>query len=349
MAVLSAILITEHLFEPIRRFPSCLSVEVSVEASIKSGDVCVGFTSCRKEFKMTIEELKNRKTALGLTNEMIAKAADLPLSTVQKIMSGATKAPRKSTLIAIETILAAEEQQRMNINEGMNINEEKSSRSSDFTYENCPGRNTPDLVKEAAADYNASTSAPKKDGEYTLDDYYALPDERRVELIDGVFYDMSAPAVIHQKILGELYILFRECTDAHEGGCEVYLSPCDVRLDMDNKTMVQPDLLVICSSYDLDAKRFEGAPDLVLEILSPSTRSKDMLLKLYKYQNAGVKEYWVVDPDHETVLVYYFQDDNFYPEKYDFDSVIPIHISEGQCSIDFSRVNRALKKVRAAK
>ena len=191
MGTLSAILFTEHLFEPIQRFPSCLSVEVSVEVSIRSGDVCVGFTSCRKEFTMTIEELKNRKTALGLTNEMIAKAADLPLSTVQKIMSGATKAPRKSTLIAIETILAAEEQQRMNINEGMNINEEKSSRSSDFTYENCPGRNTPDLVKEAAADYNASTSAPKKDGEYTLDDYYALPDERRVELIDGVFYDMS--------------------------------------------------------------------------------------------------------------------------------------------------------------
>jgi Uma2 family endonuclease len=230
----------------------------------------------------------------------------------------------------------------------MNMKEEKSSRDTDFTYENCPGRNSPDLVKEAAADYNSSTSAPKKDGEYTLDDYYALPDERRVELIDGVFYDMSAPAVIHQKILGELHILFRECTDAHEGRCEVYLSPCDVRLDMDNKTMVQPDLLVICRSYDLDAKRFEGAPDLVLEILSPSTRSKDMLLKLYKYQNAGVKEYWIVDPDHETVLVYDFREDNFYPEKYDFDSVIPIHISDGQCSIDFSRVNRALKKVRSA-
>ena len=113
---------------------------------------------------------------------------------------------------------------------------------------------------------------------------------------------MSAPAVIHQKILGELHLLFRECTDAHEGECEVYLAPCDVRLDMDNKTMVQPDLLVICKEYDLGAKRFEGAPDLALEILSPSTRSKDMLLKLYKYQNAGVKEYWIVDPDHETVL-----------------------------------------------
>ena len=164
-----------------------------------------------------------------------------------------------------------------------------------------------------------------------------------------MFYDMSAPAVIHQKILGELHILFRECADAHEGQCEVYLAPCDVRLDMDNKTMVQPDLLIICKSYDINAKRFEGAPDLVLEILSPSTRSKDMFLKLYKYHNAGVREYWIVDPEHETVLVYDFQSDTFYPEKYDFDSVIPIHISDGQCSIDFSRVNRALKKVRSAR
>ena len=293
---------------------------------------------------MTIEELKNRKTALGLTNEMIAKAADLPLSTVQKIMSGATKAPRKSTLIAIETILAAEEQQRMNINEGMNINEEKSSRSSDFTYENCPGRNTPNLVKEAAADYNVSTSAPKKDGEYTLDDYYALPDERRVELIDGVFYDMSAPAVIHQKILGELYILFRECTDAHEGECEVYLSPCDVRLDMDNKTMVQPDLLVICRSYDLDAKRFEGAPDLVLEILSPSTRSRDMILKLYKYEKAGVREYWTVDPEHRTVTVHFFDTDHYDPLRYSFHDQIPVQLSEGKCTIDFSRIEERLAR-----
>ena len=293
---------------------------------------------------MTIEELKNKKTTLGLTNEMIAASAGIPLSTVQKIMSGATKAPRKSTLVAIETVLSAEERRRSNMS-GIIPDRRKS-----YTYEDLP--ETCGTVKEPAAGYNlAPKKTPekkKKDGEYTLDDYYALPDERRVELIDGVFYDMSAPAVIHQKILGELFMLFRECTDAHEGECEVYLSPCDVRLDMDNKTMVQPDLLVICGPYDLGAKRFEGAPDLVLEILSPSTRSKDMLLKLYKYQNAGVKEYWIVDPERETVMVYDFRDDNFYPEKYDFDSVIPVHISNGQCSIDFSRVNRALKKVRSA-
>ena len=295
---------------------------------------------------MTIEEMKRRKTALGLTNEMIAQAAGVPLSTIQKIMSGVTKAPRKLTLEAIESVLFAEEQRRSNRTEQLLAADTVQHTGS--AYGDLPGSSAAGMVKEPAAGYSFTKTAEKKDGEYTLDDYYALPDERRVELIDGVFYDMSAPAVIHQKILGELHLLFRECTDAHEGECEVYLAPCDVRLDMDNKTMVQPDLLVICKEYDLGAKRFEGAPDLVLEILSPSTRSKDMLLKLYKYQNACVKEYWIVDPDHETVLVYDFREDNFYPEKYDFNSVIPIHISDGQCSIDFSRVNRALKKVRSA-
>ena len=183
---------------------------------------------------------------------------------------------------------------------------------------------------------------------YTLDDYYALPDERRVELIDGVFYDMAVPAVIHQKILGELFVLFRECADAREDECEVFVAPCDVRLDRDNKTIVQPDIFLICHPYDLGAKALDGAPDLTLEILSPATRAKDMLLKLHKYQNAGVKEYWIVDPDHDTVLVYDLRSDDFYPGKYDFDSVIPIHISEGKCSIDFSRVSSALARVRSA-
>jgi Uma2 family endonuclease len=207
--------------------------------------------------------------------------------------------------------------------------------------------NKPSTINKSGA-HAPQTQAEKKNGEYTLDDYYALPDERRVELIDGVFYDMSAPAVIHQKILGELFVLFRECADAHEGECEVFVAPCDVRLDCDNKTMVQPDIFLICHPYDLGANALDGAPDLTLEILSPSTRAKDMLLKLHKYQNAGVKEYWIVDPDHDTVLVYDLRSDDYYPEKYDFDSVIPIHISEGKCSIDFSRVSSALARVRSA-
>ncbi len=120
------------------------------------------------------------------------------------------------------------------------------------------------------------------------------------------------------------------------------LSPSDVRLDCDNKTMVQPDLFVLCKGYDVDLQYYSGAPDLAVEILSPSTRSKDMLLKSYKYQNAGVREYWIVDPASEEVIVYDFTDKNLPSKKYTFSDKIPILISGGKCSIDFSKIKKAL-------
>lgn len=253
---------------------------------------------------MTIEEMRRKKIELGLTNEMLAEESGVPLSTIQKIFGGVTKAPRKLTIEAITRVL-----------------------ENSFVADSAP----------------VHTTNPKNH-RYTIDDYYALPDDQRVELIDGVFYDMGAPALIHQKILGDLYILFRECADRHDMPCEVYLSPCDVRLDMDNYTMVQPDLLVICREYDIHAIRYEGAPDLVVEILSPSTRSKDMFLKLYKYQNAGVREYWVVDPEHRKITVHYFETEEYQSNTYDFNSEIPVEISHGVCSIDFSRIMSGLKK-----
>ena len=305
---------------------------------------------------MTIEEMKSKKIELGLTNEMIAQASGLPLSTIQKVLSGTTKAPRRSTLEAMQTVLLAEDLRRRKAiveQDEERLYYEKKNEETAHSY-TLSGRIMPGILREPALAYGTS---PKKEwspeqlrlskkGGYTLDDYYALPEDMRVELIDGDFYVMLAPAFIHQKILGDLHILFRECIDAHEMDCEVFLSPCDVRLDRDNRTMVEPDLLVICGGYDLGAQHFDGAPDLTLEILSPSTRAKDMLLKLHKYQHAGVKEYWIVDPDKETVLVYDFRNDDLYPEKYSFTDVIPIHISDGACSIDFAKIQRSLQKAR---
>lgn len=295
---------------------------------------------------MTIEEIKSRKTALGLTNEMISESSGIPLSTIQKIMSGATKAPRKLTLEAIESVLYAEEQRRKGLKS--RPSSEGAEPHPGFSYDSLHEKEGAGRLDESSSACSLSGHEQKKDGEYTLDDYYALPEERRVELIDGTFYDMPAQPVLHQKILGDLYFLFHQCADAHEGGLEVYLSPCDVRLNIDNKTMVQPDLFMSGRPCNLDAAYFEGAPDLALEILTPISRAKDMLLKPYKYQNAGVREYWIVDPDYERVLVYDFRTDSFYPDQYDFESLIPIHISEGLCSIDFSKVSRALKKVRSS-
>lgn len=281
---------------------------------------------------MTIEEMKARKIELGLTNEMIARESGVPLSTVQKIFSGITKAPRRMTLEAIQGILLREE--------GQSQDHAGKMTGSGYHYTDNSVKEA-DRVRDSSAAYKIGG---EKDKRYTIDDYYALPEDQRVELIDGKFYDMGAPAMIHQKILGDLHILFRQCADRHDMPCEVYLSPCDVRLDMDNYTMVQPDLLVICKEYDIHAIRYEGAPDLVVEILSPSTRSKDMLLKLYKYHRAGVREYWIIDPKYKTVTVHLFEEEDYHPRQFDFNDVIPIGISGGECSIDFSKIMDGLKR-----
>ncbi len=283
---------------------------------------------------MTIAEMKDRKREYGLTNEMLSDLSGVPLSTVQKIFSGATAAPRKATLDALQKVLL--ERGSADILRGADPAES--------------GEASAGLLREAAVVYGAPQDADRKaekpehrNGEYTLEDYYALPEERRVELIDGVFYDMTAPYPIHQIILSELFLLFRACTDAHpELPCRVFFAPCDVRLDMDNRTMVQPDLFILCSSGQMIRQRIEGAPDLVLEILSRSTRKKDMFLKLHKYRNAGVREYWIVDPRDRKVLVYLFDGEDDFPTIYSFEDVIPIGISEGRCSIDFARVNAQL-------
>ena len=175
-----------------------------------------------------------------------------------------------------------------------------------------------------------------RQGSYTLEDYYALPDDRRVELIDGVIYDMTSPIQIHQAILGRLHYEFVECVDRHPE-CELFLAPSDVRLDNDNRTMVQPDLFIVCGRTDQDFRRLNGAPDFVCEILSPSNRSYDMLLKYNKYKNAGVREYWIIDPDRLQVIVHIF-DKETPPRIYTFHDVIPVGISGGECSIDFEKI-----------
>jgi len=273
---------------------------------------------------MTIEEMKARKIELGLTNEMIASASGVPLSTVRKLFGGVTKAPRRLTIEAITRVLA--DTARAPIHE--------------HVFSDGSGPGYPPIQEKQRGFHEASVSynTVRKDIRHTIDEYYALPEDQRVELIDGVFYDMGAPAVVHQIILLQLYKLFEECTAEHGEKCEVFVAPCDVRLDMDIYTMLQPDLFILCRDYDIRAIRIEGAPDFVLEILSPSTRSKDMLLKLYKYQNAGVREYWIVDPKYRRVTVHLFDAEEYNPEYYDFDSVIPVGISGGRCAIDFSRV-----------
>ena len=186
------------------------------------------------------------------------------------------------------------------------------------------------------------TSAYKADEELkTIDDYYALSDDERVELIDGRFYAMSAPTVNHQAWLVELVLLFRKYIDEKEGKCKVYIAPCDVRLDKDDYTMVQPDLMVCCKRDQITEKRIEGAPDFVLEIVSPGSVYLDRRKKLQKYRDAGVREYWIVDPHKETVTVYYFENSGE-PVYYTFADMVPVGIYGGEYEINFAQIRNVL-------
>ena len=247
---------------------------------------------------MTITEMQERKKELGYTYKQIAELSGVPVGTVQKVLGGNTESPRYDTLMALEKVLK---------------------------------KNGPFMVCEPGFEY-----LTKRQGEYTVEDYYQMPDDQRVELIDGWIYDMSAPTSIHQILTGNIFAALLTFVMTEGGECLPLVSPVDVQLNCDNRTMVQPDVVVVCDRDKVVRRCVYGAPDMIIEILSPSTRKKDMLTKLHKYEAAGVREYWLVDPDKLKVIVYDFTKEDY--TIYGFDSVIPVAIWDGRCQIDFSKL-----------
>lgn len=161
---------------------------------------------------------------------------------------------------------------------------------------------------------------------YTIDDIYALPEGKRAELIDGQIYYMAPPGRTHQQISGYLHsAIYSHIKEAH-GNCEVYASPFAVFLNKDRINYVEPDLSVICDTSKLDEKGCHGAPDWIIEIVSPSSKARDYMIKLLKYCTAGVREYWIVDPTKKMVSVYQIEQELV--EQYSFGEDIPVGIWE---------------------
>ena len=273
---------------------------------------------CRRKVKtMTIGEMNERKKELGYSYEQVSALSGVPLSTVRKVLGGITKAPRFATLEALRKILQPQHESP----EQPVRHDEKSVQSSG-------------LVRETAPAYHVS----KRRGEYTLKDYYALPDGQRAELIDGVIYDMSSPTGYHQLIAGQIYARFLAYISGRKGKCLPFISPVDVQLDCDDRTIVQPDLLILCDPSKYTPARIFGAPDFTAEIISPSTKAKDMFLKVNKYRDAGVREYWIIDPEKKTVITYHFENNDEYA-VYSFRDRIPVGIFGGDLVIDFSEID----------
>jgi Uma2 family endonuclease len=177
--------------------------------------------------------------------------------------------------------------------------------------------------------------ALKLEETFNYGNYIRWDDGERWELIDGVAYNMTpAPARRHQGILTQLAGQFFNYLK--DKPCKLYLAPFDVRLpendeaDEEITTVVQPDIVVICDPDKLDDRGCRGAPDLAIEILSPSTSRKDMKVKFDLYENRGVREYWIVDPSGGTVMIFRLGDDGRYgrPQVYTDEDLAPVGIFE---------------------
>ena len=263
---------------------------------------------------MLYEELNSRKKKLGI-------------GTINKILSGETKSPRYDTLRALENVLYGLNGESPELNNRMTESDIRAL-----------SRMTPDAVREAARPYYT-----KRQGEYTVEDYRALPEDVRAELIDGVLIFLEAPTFTHQELVTELLLEFGNYVRKNKGPCRVVPSPLDVQLDCDDRTMVQPDIAVICRNERITRKGVYGAPDLCIEVISESTRKLDYSVKMQKYMDAGVREYWIVDPKREKIVCYIFEGE-YAPEitMYTFNDRVPVRIWEGRLEVDFAAISERL-------
>ncbi len=162
---------------------------------------------------------------------------------------------------------------------------------------------------------------------YTIEYIYALPDGERAELIDGQIYYMAPPNTRHQRMLNYINTEINMYIRKNNGECEVFPAPFAVFLNDDDMNYVEPDISVICDKNKISDKGCQGAPDWVIEIISPSSMAMDYFTKLFQYQKSGVREYWIVDPIKQRVTVYFFEKELV--EEYSFGEEVPVGIYEG--------------------
>ena len=177
--------------------------------------------------------------------------------------------------------------------------------------------------------------AQRKEQRFTYADYQRWPEEARYELIDGEAFLMApAPLIEHQIIAGEI---FRQLANALDGqACTPFVAPVDVRLPRADEadeaidTVVQPDVLVVCDPSKIDRRGVRGAPDWLLEVLSPSTAAHDQIAKRRTYERAGVREYWLVHPGDRTLTVYVLDNGQYgRPDIYELKDETPIGVLPG--------------------
>ena len=262
---------------------------------------------------ITLAEILRIKAEKGYSVSKLSEYSGVPVETLREILAGNTTDTMEADLAALENVLFQDA----------------------CTY-HLDGI-SPNMVAEAQSNYS-TLQGKKRQGEYTLEDYHNMPEDRRAELIDGVIYDMASPSPLHQMIAGMVYARILAFIEKNKGDCIPFIAPADVQLDCDERTMVQPDVFILCKQDRLRRFGICGAPDFVLEILSGSTRKKDMTVKLTKYMEAGVKEYWVIDPEKRLLIVYIGEEEGI-PRLYPLQGDVGMNLYDGNLRIDLNEIN----------
>ena len=293
---------------------------------------------------LTIQEkqlarLRVYKEMLNITYHELSEQSGLPESTVKKVMTGQTKSPRRKTVEQLEKVLGITE---------------RIKASDTYTKGSVAGLKAPWISGNAAEKLPdlGETEAFLNDGienipyssdkrRYTIADYYALPDDIRVELMDGMFYYMEAPSTYHQAIIFQISMQIGNFISKNKGTCKAFFAPLDVQLDCDDYTMLQPDILIVCDKEKLKEKCVFGAPDFACEVVSPSNSANYIMRKSSKYLEAGVREYWEVNIKKKNITVYYFEKDEE-PCTYTFTDKVPVRIYGGKLKIDFKVIEQQL-------
>ena len=257
-----------------------------------------------------LDEMKCMRTGYGLSYEDIQRLSGVSISSVQKIFGGIVVHPRRATL---EALSAGFEKYRSSAFD-------KTSNSTGMMF---------------------------TQSGYTYDEYakLELPEGMRVEVIDGKLYEMSAPNVSHQAVAGEIFVLISNYIRRNKGKCITLMAPLDVRLEYDkgDMTVVQPDVVVICDRKKLEnMKNVKGAPDFVVEVLSPASKKMDLYIKMSKYRESGVREYWIVDYAGNKVITYDFEGEGDI-EIHTMDDTVPVRIYGGKLKIDLKAIREYLE------
>jgi Uma2 family endonuclease len=180
------------------------------------------------------------------------------------------------------------------------------------------------------------SSALEQESMFTVSYIENLPDGERAELLDGVIYAMAPPNTRHQLLLSELHGLIHRKIKSKNGKCKIFPAPFAVYLNDDDLNYVEPDISIICDPKKLNEKGCNGAPDWIIEIISPSSERHDYMTKLSAYMKAGVKEYWIVNPLKNIISVNIL--DDFPAKNYTFHDKVTVHIFD-DFEIDFSTLN----------